>query len=370
MVKNTFTKEDSVKVKGVAIILMLIHHCFLDSNRYKGKDVKFAPFSETVWNEWALFFKICVAIFVFISAYGLTISFKNIDSEFNIPKEKAFRILVERYVKLISSYMFVFIALQIYSLIMQKGNYTHIYGNKPTGFIYMLIDMFGLADILKTPTFIRTFWYMSLAQIIIFFVPLFIGCYKLGGSIMLVAVALMAAFVPKYTYGEFPQYVICIAFGILCADKDFFATLKNLPDSSGRIPAYATKAIRFLVYILLLYEMERLREGELGTVLLPVFDAVIPVISIGFLIEFINPIPVIGGVLEILGKYSMDIFLIHNFIRVIWYYDFTYSFKYAGVIILVLIGISLLVSMCLEWIKKLMHYNQAVEWIIKHLSCI
>ncbi len=43
------------------------------------------------------------------------------------------------------------------------------------------IDMFGLADILGTPTYIATFWYMSLAQIIIFLVPLFIIIYKRGG---------------------------------------------------------------------------------------------------------------------------------------------------------------------------------------------
>lgn len=181
MISNTFTKEDSVKIKGVAIILMLIHHCFLNSNRYKGQEVVFAPFSETAWNEWALYFKICVAIFVFISAYGLTISFKSVDSELNMPKEKVVRVLAVRYIKLMSSYMFVFVALQLYSLIMQKGRYTYIYGNKPTGIIYMLIDMFGLANILGTPTFIATFWYMSLAQIIIFTVPLFIRVHKRGG---------------------------------------------------------------------------------------------------------------------------------------------------------------------------------------------
>lgn len=181
MISNTFTKEDSVKVKGLAIILMLIHHCFLSPERYKGQEVIFLPFSEITWNEWGLFFKICVSIFVFVSAYGLTISFKKLDTKFNLSKERVVRVLGTRYIKLICSYVFIFIALQIYSVIMQKGRYTYIYGSKPTGIIYFLIDMFGLADILGTPTFIATFWYMSLAQIIIFLVPLFIMIYKQGG---------------------------------------------------------------------------------------------------------------------------------------------------------------------------------------------
>lgn len=182
MEHNAFTKEDSVKIKGIAIILMLIHHCFLNADRYKGQEVIFAPFSEAVWNEWGLYFKICVALFVFTSAYGLTISFKNVNSDFNMPREKVVRIITARYIKLISAYMFVFMMLQLYSLVMQKGRYAYIYGSKPTGIIYMLIDMLGLADIIGTPTFIATFWYMGFAQMIIFGMPLFIAVYKRGGG--------------------------------------------------------------------------------------------------------------------------------------------------------------------------------------------
>lgn len=367
MEHNAFTKEDSVKIKGIAIILMLIHHCFLNADRYKGQEVIFAPFSEAVWNEWGLYFKICVALFVFTSAYGLTISFKNVNSDFNMPREKVVRIITARYIKLISAYMFVFMMLQLYSLVMQKGRYAYIYGSKPTGIIYMLIDMLGLADIIGTPTFIATFWYMGFAQMIIFGMPLFIAVYKRGGGILLAAVAFMAAYVPAYTYGEFQRYIICIASGIWCADKDFFAMLRNQPVFCSRIPPRAAKTARFAIYFLLLYEMERLREGDLKTVLLPVLDAVIPIVVIGFLIEFVNPIPLIGNVLNVLGRHSMNIFLVHNFIRIVWYYDFTYSFQYAGMIVSVLMGISLLVSVCIEWIKKLVHFNQAVDWVIKRI---
>ncbi len=367
MISNTFTKEDSEKVKGLAIILMLIHHCFLSPDRYKGQEVIFFPFSETTWNEWGGFFKICVPIFVFISAYGLTISFKRLDAEFHLSKERVVKVLGTRYIKLMCSYIFIFIVLQIYSIVMQKGRYTYIYGNKPTSILYFLIDMLGLANILETPTFIATFWYMTLAQIIIFLVPLFIIIYKRGGGIMAIALALMMVFIPQYKYGEFPRYVICITLGILCADSDFFATLKNMLGSSRGIPVYIVKAIKLVIYIFLMYEMERLREGELKTVLLPLFDAIIPVIIIGFLIEFVNPLPGVRNILKILGKYSMNIFLIHNFIRVVWYYDFTYSFKYATVIVLVLLGISLLISVCIEWVKKLLHFNQILDWILRCL---
>ena len=367
MISNTFTKNDSVKIKGVAIILTLIHHCFLSPDRYKGQNVIFAPFSEASWNEWGLFFKICVPIFVFISAYGFTISFKNIEVNFRLSKEKVIMAIVTRYSKVISSYMFVFVCLQIYSLILQKGRYTYIYGNKLTSIIYMCIDMFGLANILGTPTFIATFWYMSFAQIVIFLVPFYIAIYKRWGGIILVTSAFLMTFLPQYKYVEFPRYLICIALGVLCADKDFFSMLKNISCSLRGIQLCVVRIIKFIIFILLIYEMKRLREGELKEVLLPIFDAVIPIIIIGFFIEFVNPLPVVANILEVIGKHSMNIFLIHNFIRVVWYYDFTYSFSYAGVIVLVLLGISLLISVCLEWIKKIIHFNQIVDCVIRHI---
>ena len=370
MTPNAFSKEDSLKVKGIAIILMMIHHCFLSPERYQGQNVIFAPFSENAWNEWALYFKICVAIFVFISAYGLTVTFKSMNAGFNISKEKLANVVVRRYIKLMSSYLFIFVALQIYSLLMGKGRYTYVYGNKPTSVVYLLLDLFGLAHILGTPTFLATFWYMGFAQIIIFIVPLLIAVYRVGGCIVLTAAAVLMAFVPQYRYEYFPRYVICIAFGIICADKDGFAFLKSLPGSLVSMSVYISKSFRFLTYMLLLYEMERLREGELKSVLLPVFDAVIPVVIIGFAIEFINPLPFVGSVLKVLGKYSMNIFLIHNFIRVIWYYDFTYSFRYAGLIVLVLLVTSLFAAMCLEWIKKLVHFDQGVDWVMRHALAV
>ncbi len=75
-----FTKDDTLKVKGVAIILMLFHHCFLNAARYEGQIVSFSPFNEADVNYWCLFFKICVPIFVFLSAYGITISYKKVDA--------------------------------------------------------------------------------------------------------------------------------------------------------------------------------------------------------------------------------------------------------------------------------------------------
>lgn len=74
--KEGFTKKDTNIIKGIAIIFLMIHHCFRSPARYKGLEVIFAPFTESQVNYIASFLKVCVPMFVFLTAYGITISIK------------------------------------------------------------------------------------------------------------------------------------------------------------------------------------------------------------------------------------------------------------------------------------------------------
>ena len=75
MTKEKFTLNDTTKCKGIAIMMMLFHHMFLAPDRYKGFTLDFSPFAESSVNTFANFFKICVGVYVFLSAYGLTCSY-------------------------------------------------------------------------------------------------------------------------------------------------------------------------------------------------------------------------------------------------------------------------------------------------------
>lgn len=63
----------------------------------------------------------------------------------------------------------------------------------------------------------------------------------------------------------------------------------------------------------------------------------------------------------------MNMFLIHNFIRVIYLYDWTYSFKYAILDVLVLVLETLLISIVLEKIKEISKYNMMCSKLKKHV---
>jgi membrane-bound acyltransferase YfiQ involved in biofilm formation len=73
---------------------------------------------------------------------------------------------------------------------------------------------------------------------------------------------------------------------------------------------------------------------------------------------WIDKVPGVNTVLAFIGKHSMNIFLAHNFVRIVWYYDFTYSFKSWWLITLVLLAISIVLSICIEALKKLLRYDK------------
>lgn len=66
--KENFSKKDTNIIKGIAILFLMFHHCFLSGDRYRNLQVVFSPFSESIVNYIAAFLKICVPIFVFFNS--------------------------------------------------------------------------------------------------------------------------------------------------------------------------------------------------------------------------------------------------------------------------------------------------------------
>ena len=178
---KSFTKNDTQVMKGIAIILMFFHHNFLDAERYKGYVVNFWPFSETTVNSVTLSFKICVGIFVFLSAYGITLGMKNKNAEYKFTAKETSRMVCNRYLKLMGGYLFIFAFVQIYSVIAGFHRYHVMYGKGAKSVFYFLIDGLGLAELFGTPTFNATWWYMSFAILLVFIMPLLVQWYKKQG---------------------------------------------------------------------------------------------------------------------------------------------------------------------------------------------
>ena len=84
-------------------------------------------------------------------------------------------------------------------------------------------------------------------------------------------------------------------------------------------------------------------------------------IIILFSVEYIIPMAGIKQILLFLGKHSLNIFLVHTFIRGYYMKDFVYGWKHFILIIVVLFGISLVISMILEAGKRVTGYNKFID---------
>lgn len=122
-----FGKLDTNIAKSIAIIMMYIHHLFFGTETYMGYTFSFAPFGESRTIAIAQLCKVCVSIFVFLTAYGITISFmKKEEKNSEVPLKE---FLVEdfcRWIKLISGFIVIYILAQVFSFLGR--NNTEVYG--------------------------------------------------------------------------------------------------------------------------------------------------------------------------------------------------------------------------------------------------
>lgn len=81
------TKNDTLALKGIAILLLLWHHMFFVS-----KDLLFDW--HDIGIKSAILSRVCVAIFVFLSGYGLMVSSKINESLIAFYRKRLFKLLL------------------------------------------------------------------------------------------------------------------------------------------------------------------------------------------------------------------------------------------------------------------------------------
>ena len=354
---KSFSVTDSFAIKGIAILMMYIHHMFLGPERWGRSYVNFWPLTQNITVAIALFFKICVSLFVFISAYGLTVQYKRKKIEGSINSAFVFNHLYKLELRL----WFVFFCLLLYSAVMGIGHYTKIYGSGWQSCFKCIIDGLGLAYLFKLRMFNGTWWYMSVAIIIIVSFPLFFKCYKqVGGTIVVVSWLLPIALYLTLNANGFLTYLPCIFMGIFVADNDY---LNQILSKGATLNTFSNKClvnIGLFIVIICFSVVSVGAKKVMGNYSPPIFNAIIAPMIIAYATYMLKGSILWKG-LVILGKHSMNMFLIHTMIRGYWYHDFAYSFKYAWLDTLVLVILTLLVSLIIENAKRLTGYNRLVE---------
>lgn len=362
-----FTKEHTMQMKGIAIIILLFHHCFLNAQRWatvpyeklattKGwgyYPISFAPFSSHTIQYLASFSKICVAMFVFMTGYGMWVSYES-----QKKKTTMSNYIKKRMVTLMTGFLIIFVVTEI--LAIPTGRFIEVYGHDFRSVVYMIIDALGLAKLLGTPLFCLTWWYMSLAIVLIMIFPFVHSIMEKYQWIVVVASIIVPRACGFGQSTDLFRYLLAYTLGMYFAQHDLLARIKEKFMEQN----VAGKLLSLIVSLIGLAVIIKCRQNAwIGWKYLDFWDgfAAMYVIVISY-IYILNGKWIVKG-LGFLGKHSMNIFLIHSFYRDVFFHKFTYSFYYAWLDYIVLMAISLVTSIVLEWFKKLIRYEKFIDWV-------
>lgn len=355
MEKSSFTKKDTNIIKGCAIIFLMIHHCFRTSARYAGYDINFAPLNQQMVTYLAAFLKICVPMFVFLTAYGMTISLKNRNHTLDINGRQMVDYIKHRLFHLYTGWLFVFILCEIFCM-AYSGLPLEVYGKSAKGVIYFLIEGLGMSNLFGTPSIVGTWWYMSLAISLVIVIPILVKVYSKIGFVYLLLIFSILSRQLGLTDSSLVHWTPVVLLGILCADKNILEKMKNAQlIKKGYV---GNKILKFFLGIVVIFALMVFRQSGVSSVLFEIKDGFIPFFIIYFLYEFICSVKYLNHLLGFIGKYAMNIFLIHTFIRATYFRAFIYGFQYAPLIVIVLLGISLAVAVVVEQLKKIVRYEK------------
>ena len=346
-----FSKEDSAKTKGVAVILLVFHHLFFTD---RGYEINLQLVSLDTLRTLAVAARICVWIFAFLSAYGIATQFAR-----RPEGESISNFLKRRWVSLMKSYWFVF-ALTFLCMFLAGDNPMKQYNNSP---VNLLLDGFAFSDFFRTPTLRTTWWYMCFAQMQLFVLPaLILLCKKLGGLASIVLVFLgsqyMGSAITSLSGGNYLMYAMATLFGVLCVQYEFFEKIKPIKAYKEALRWISVLGVVILgIYLRFVVSAEDFQYKSYNIHWLSQSVSAVGVALLVFLLKGKLKKIQIGKAFAFLGTHSGNIFLVHM-IYVKYLGKYIFITKNVILTTAILLGVSLLTSIGIEWLKKVLKYNQ------------
>lgn len=328
--EKIFSVIDTNMCKGIAILLMLFHHLFSLPSYYEGFTLSFVPFSNYIIEQIALCAKICVPIFVFLTAYGLTIKMKSQSIDNN---QNMFIFSLKRHIRLWLDYSIIYTIFLLFAIIFNKQNIFEIYGTQKIMVVNLLIDFFGLSKLFGTPTLNETWWYIPFAYLLIYIIPIIISCYKKYGDSLFVCIIGILPFFNLDSNSYLYLYLPTALLGVSVAYHNYLDKIKEFCNEFKN--CILIFFINLFLLIISLYCRQNLQN------LVYILNSVIALEVCIFVCTLVYLPKFLKNILYNLGIYSMNIFLIHTFIKKYYLHDFIYSFNNFLIIFLVLLLISL-----------------------------
>lgn len=303
--------------------------------------------------------KVCVAIFLILSGYGLSESTRS--NPINIKK-----FYLRHIPKIYTNYWLIWIIFVPIGILFFNRTFNDVYTTQIVP--KLLINFLGFQDYFGFYGYNPTWWFISaiLALYMIFpFLRTLVVKYKhyfLFICIFIMFINVKPVIIHGYEfnpYSTIKYWIFPFVFGIYVSENELFCKLKYFKKK------YSTfNDFHLSIYILFLaiFALQRTYGLLLDDVKIDAFFG-FTIILIGK--DFLSKSNNLNKFMKVVGEHSFNIFLFHTFISYFYFSKFIYFFRYPPIIFLVLLISCILISVALEKIKSTLKINLLYNKITK-----
>lgn len=349
------SKTDIDVLKGIALLLLLCHHCFANGEPYNDIFV----FGIPLIHKFCVFCQLCVSVFVFLSGYGLTA--KAIYSNGIGRLGDFYR---QRYSKLFFNFWVIYLLFVPLGVFVFHRTFQEVYGDKLL--VGAISDFFGLhkAIIGHPYGYNATWWFLSCIIFLYLFFPFLWKARRYWFLMIPFAVMFptFVQFIPVVGKSGCGAYMLSFVCGMLMVLLRPMYKLEQAANNNQVCNQLGWERKRFVTKILifLFFLVACLYRFKSGRAYL--WDAAITSIGV-FLYSMLNIKPAVIKVMTFIGKHSSNIFMFHTFIYSYYFHNFIYWSRNPLLIILTLLSSCILISMLIEWLKKRLHFYSLLQKI-------
>jgi len=340
------TKRDSNIIKGIAILCMFFHHLFGTSSGFTGLELTGLIISSEVTVRIANLLKVCVAIFALVSGYGLYVGALNAENKIGkLSFRWILRETLKRYWGIIKD-IWVILPLMII--------FTKIFGFSRTpslvwkngGIIKEIkgfaANMTATAGIFHYKWFVTSWWYLGIAVIFVIVFPIIYWLMRHIWSIIPLMIVCVIPFVSHVNarHDNIWRYLPAFVLGMFLADTKLIDKLKDLIKQS------VIKHILFGIVVVALYVLTLYLNSLYSKHF--IFQSLQAALIAAAATAFLAVIPYLNKALEVIGRNSKYMWLIHVYIYGQVLGEKLFALKNIWIIWTVLLIISLAVSVVLK----------------------
>lgn len=344
-------------IKGIAICAMLFHHLFYETSAY-------GSFTQ----QFAIVCKVCVSMFLFVSGYGMAIQYSKIHH--NGFKEKfilTLKFLLKRLSKFYLNYWIIFVFIVPLGVcVLGRPLSTAYWTNEPI-WCSLAKDILGIQ---VSDPYIITWWFNAL---IISLYLLFPFLFWLMGRkpIAIGLLALLFLWPREYIVDNFfyilylwnsnlTIYTLIFALGIFIAQN-----IEAINNFLNKIKLPIVLVLSISISISLCFIRQLYAEKYVDAISLDAFITIFIALSV---IAFCRMIKLQKSPLAVLGKHSMNIYLIHTFILMFFFPKIIFECKFSPAIFIALLGESFAISVAIEFAKKKAKFYELQNRVLKLFS--